>query len=640
MSTSDAAALEAALGYARNGWALVPLWWLDAASNCACGKPNDAPKHRPGKHPIGRPDAAPHGVKDATTDEATIRRWVTRYPRMNLAIACGGVSGGLVGIDVDPKNGGDDTLAALEARYGPLPKTITNLTGGGGAHYLVHADDAVRAALRGTLGSGIDVKSDGGYLVVPPSRHESGRQYAWDAAAHPDDTLMAELPVWVVEASQAAVRSSTPNTNGASVLANHVWQASVIGTLIKRGLPAEIAATIVAKAVVELEPNHGDGRPYTEEEAYALAEELYGRYSPDDKASVPRPRVRAIADIPREEIRFLWHPYIPLGRLSLLSGDPGVGKSWITQAIAAAVSTGKALPGFIETDPAKVLLLTAEDGLGDTVRPRLESMGADLDRILAVEIATSLTGEGLAILEDVIKEYEPLLVIIDPLVAYMGAKVDMHRANEARAVMAPLARAAERYGCAILGVRHLRKGTGGRPIYAGIGSIDFTAAVRSEIMAGSDPENPAVRAIAHVKCNVAAHGASIGYTIDDGVFGWTGKSILTAERMLASADQGALSAADEAEAFLRDLLAAGPIACEEVEAEARGAGVSPSTLKRAKRNLGVKSKRHSEPGEKRGKGEWFWSLPGPQADQGDQGDQESLHGTVDPLDPLDRDQVA
>lgn len=639
--TAPTAALDAALGYARNGWAVLPVWWIDDNGQCGCGQPNDAKNHKAGKHPVGQRDGAPHGVKDATTDAATIRRWFRRYPRMHLGVACGSVSGGLVGLDVDPRHGGDDTLAMLEACYGPLPNTCTTLTGGGGAHYWFRADDAMRSALRGTLGPGIDVKSDGGYLVVPPSRHVSGGEYAWDAGAHPDDTPIAELPAWVVEASQA-VRGSTPTANGEAVLANHTWQASVIGTLISKGVPAEVATTIVAKAVAELEPPHGDGRPYTEDEARVLAADLYQRYSPDDKVSAPapRPRVRAIAEIDPEEIRFLWHPYIPLGRVSLLSGDPGVGKSWLTLAIATAASTGRALPGFVETDPASVLLLTAEDGLADTVRPRLERMGAHLDRIYVMEATSALTGEGVASLEDAIREHQPLLVVIDPLVAFMGGRVDMHRANEVRAVMMPLVAIAERYGCAILGVRHLRKGEGGRAIYAGLGSIDFTAAVRSELMAGSDPDNPASRAMAHVKCNVAAHGPSIGYAIDDGVFRWTGATTLTADRMLSSADQGKLSALAEAEAFLQDLLAAESMAFEDITAEARAAGISIPTLKRAKRNLGVQSERESDPGSPRGKGRWFWSLPSSPLDQGDQGEQESLLGAVDLLDPLDRGRVA
>lgn len=288
--------LAAALADTRRGWAVLPIWWIDGSGRCACGKPNDAPRHKPGKHPIGKPDAAPHGVKNATTDEATIRRWVERYPRMNLAIACGAVSGGIVGIDVDPQSGGAEALAELEARHGPLPRTPTNLTGGGGAHYLVHADDATRAILGGKLGLGIDIKSDGGYLLVPPSRHVSGRGYEWDAAAHPDDIQLAELPAWVVEESRVTRKSKSAETRSGAVLANHPWQASVIGTLINKGVPADQAKVIVAKAVAELAPPHSDGTPYTEEEALALAEDLYRRYS-NEANGLAKPERKSVAVI-------------------------------------------------------------------------------------------------------------------------------------------------------------------------------------------------------------------------------------------------------------------------------------------------------------------------------------------------------
>ena len=180
----------------------------------------------------------------------------------------------------------------------------------------------------------------------------------------------------------------------------------------------------------------------------------------------------------------VWHPYIPRGKLTLLEGDPGQGKSWITLAIATALSVGRGLPGEDETTtPSSILVMTAEDGLGDTVRPRLDSMGADVTRVYACENVEPFDEEGLNLLEKRADDLRPDLIVVDPLVAYIGAGVDIHRANETRAVLARLAEIADQTQSAILAVRHLNKSSGGKAIYRGLGSIDFTAAVRSVLLA-------------------------------------------------------------------------------------------------------------------------------------------------------------
>jgi hypothetical protein len=172
-------------------------------------------------------------------------------------------------------------------------------------------------------------------------------------------------------------------------------------------------------------------------------------YEPSDNGV----RLRCIADVKAEKVNWLWQPYIPKGKLTLEEGDPGIGKSWISLAIATAVTLGKGLPGQESVEPANVLLASAEDGLGDTIRPRLDAMGADISRIFAIEGALTLDETGLARLESYLERVRPSLLIIDPLVAYLGAGVDIHRANETRAVMAQLARLAEKYDSAILCLR-------------------------------------------------------------------------------------------------------------------------------------------------------------------------------------------
>jgi len=316
-----------------------------------------------------------------------------------------------------------------------------------------------------------------------------------------------------------------------------------------------------------------------------------------------------MAEVEPETVCWLWWPYMPLGKLTLLDGDPGIGKSWVALAIATGVSLGKGLPMCEAREPANVVLASAEDGLADTIRPRLDAMGADVTRIHAVKGALDFSNNGLAILDGYIEAIRPTLVVIDPLVAYIGAKVDMHRANETRAVMARVADMADRHSVAVLAIRHLTKHGTMNPIYRGLGSIDFVAASRSQLIAGCDSEDDSKRGIVHVKSNLAPKGGAIGYQIADGGFYWTGESDLTWERILATENTGGKSALDEATEFLREELAAGPTEVKEIERDADAAGINTRTLRRARESIGVKVRRQGEPG-RRGGGRWVWELPG------------------------------
>lgn len=197
-----------------------------------------------------------------------------------------------------------------------------------------------------------------------------------------------------------------------------------------------------------------------------------------------------MADVEPTTVSWLWHPYIALGKFTIIEGDPGVGKSWLTCALACAVSRGgEQLHGAEPLTPSNVLMLSAEDGLGDTLRPRLDAVGADVLRVFALKDLLTFDIRGLLKLEEEIIEYSPTLVIIDPLFAFTGGKVDIHRANQCRVISAGLTAIAERHDCAMVAVRHLSKSRGaGNALNAGIGSIDFTAAARSVLLVGRDPE--------------------------------------------------------------------------------------------------------------------------------------------------------
>ncbi len=181
---------------ARRGFPLLPVWGIEGG-HCACPA-GDRCKQGPGKHPLGK--LVPHGVDDATTDEAVLERWLTAYPEANWAVATGHAlpeGGFLVAVDVDPRNRGDESLGKLEREHGALPPTVRAISGGNGEHRLFRAASALGG---GVLAEGIDFKGLGGYILVAPSLHLSGRRYQWDVGGHPDDTPIAPLPSWAERA--------------------------------------------------------------------------------------------------------------------------------------------------------------------------------------------------------------------------------------------------------------------------------------------------------------------------------------------------------------------------------------------------------------------------------------------------------
>jgi AAA domain-containing protein/DnaB helicase-like protein len=319
------------------------------------------------------------------------------------------------------------------------------------------------------------------------------------------------------------------------------------------------------------------------------------------------------ASVEREEVRWLWPGRVPLGMLTLLIGDPGVGKSLLTATLAALVSRAG----------RDVLLLNAEDHRGAVLRPRLESAGADLDRVHHIEVRRDGVEDGIALPDDgealrrIAEETGARLVVVDPLAAHLPESVNSWRDQSVRRALAPLARIAEERRCAVVVVAHLNKSVGTDPIYRTGGSIGIPAAVRSALLLAKDPEDPegeigAQRVLAHVKSNVAPLVESLSCEIvaaaDQAptlkVVGTTGT---TASDLLGAPAGEARTERDEAMDFLREELASGPQPVKEVQAGARSAGVSTRTLERAKAALGVKAQREST--GQGGPGRWLWALP-------------------------------
>lgn len=323
--------------------------------------------------------------------------------------------------------------------------------------------------------------------------------------------------------------------------------------------------------------------------------------------------VVCLSDVKAEAIKWLWKPFVPIGEFTIIEGIEGLGKSWLTCALACAVAGGNNLPfGDGEPlEPGNVLMLSAEDSLSHTVKPRLVSMGANLERIFAIDEVFSFSDfKDFIEFEAVVAEYNPKLVIVDPMFSYTGGK-NLNQESESRPIARKLIEVAQKFDCAIGGIRHIGKAKGnGDARAAGLGSIAWRASARSVLLVGQDEET-GERAICQTKNNLCEQAKiSIGFEIKDGQFFWKGEpSRLTKEKMLAQPKTDETKAEQTAAAeFLREVLGdGGECASKEVEKEAKEAGISIYALRKAKGILGVKSiKKGGTFGGEKG---WFMKLP-------------------------------
>ncbi|HBU12599.1 MAG TPA: hypothetical protein DEB31_07720 [Clostridiales bacterium] len=319
-------------------------------------------------------------------------------------------------------------------------------------------------------------------------------------------------------------------------------------------------------------------------------------------------KIITMRDVEAERVRFLWNPYIPSGKISIVQGDPGSGKTTMMLAIAAAVTRGDALPNGGTAAPASVIFQTAEDGLADTIKPRLEQLGADCGRVHVIdesEEALSLADERI---EQAIIRTDAKMLIIDPLQAYLGGS-DMRSATGVRPLMKSLGAVAERTGCAIVIIGHLNK-KGGKAQYRGLGSIDIYAAARSVLTVGKIDVDENMRAVVHGKSNLAQAGSPLAFGLDSvGGLTWLGEYEITLDELLAGKSaQQSESRLGQAMRFIKDELAGGEVSAAEMIQRAADSGIPKMTLDRAKQTLGVKS-------VKRGS-QWFWALGGGEDIQG------------------------
>ena len=480
--------LTAALHYAALGWQVFPL------------KPG-------GKKPY----LGSHGLNDASNDAAMIRQWWAEHPQSNIGVR---VPDGIVVVDID-KPGAID---ALEDRGITLPATLTMATPHGRHLWFQTPNGTTLRQTAGELADGVDTRCAGvGYLVMPPSI-VGGKRYSLLTKPRDSVTLadmIAPATEALIEALQAPPkRNTTAGYEVDSVIpegSRNTGLASVAGSMRRRGLGQKAIGAAL------LETNRAQCRPPLSESEVRTIARSVSRYPPEAKPPTDSKRKKVmtipLSAVNPQPVTWLWPGVIPMGKLTLDAGRPGLGKSCIATDISARATRGgpwPTNPGH-ETEPINVLIVSGEDALDDTIRPRLDAAGADVNRVFSVpliqgEEILSLNGH-LDLIAEAIGKHQAGLLVVDPLSCLIGGGVDSHRDVAVRRALGPLAALAETTGCAVLCVHHRRKQGGGDAISAVGGSLAFGAAARAVWMVGVDPADPALRVMAPAKLNLARDGA-------------------------------------------------------------------------------------------------------------------------------------
>lgn len=299
--------------------------------------------------------------------------------------------------------------------------------------------------------------------------------------------------------------------------------------------------------------------------------------------------VMKMSEVEETVVQWLWYPFIPFGKVTLIQGNPGKGKTWLAMAIAAYCTNGKELPNALPIEPFNVLYQTAEDGIADTIKPRLAKCGADMTRVRFInedEKQLSMTDNRI---EKAIRQNNVRLMIMDPIQAYLGANVDMNRANEIRPLFRHLSTIAERTGCAIVLIGHLNKSSGSQSDYRSLGSIDIAAAVRSILFVEKveKEKEQDIRVVYQQKDSLAKKENPVAFSLGEEGLKWLGEYDISIEDLLmGKAGTKKETKLEKAQKLILELLNKRKVMClEELEAELLAYGISSRTGRDARKQL-------------------------------------------------------
>jgi len=607
--------VDLALAYASRGWKVYPIQSIKDGA-CSCRKGEDCPD--PGKHPFH----SLGGLKSASTDPEQLRT-IFGASDASIGLQCDS----FWVLDIDGAKGIQD-LDDLVAKYGKLPRTPTVQTGGGGIHYYFKADKRISKNRTKIKGTSIDIRTKGGAVVAPPSIHSSGNRYRWIES--PSDVDLATAPEWLVQfltesseqlqgtfvfedldldlATAPGVGEGSRNGQLCRLVGSHLARLGDSPELLRLAMewggrcdpPMDPRA--IEKTVANLVAKHYSNKPSKDSETVEADSDL-------------DLHVRSFRSIEAKPIEWLWTGRLALGKITLLTGDGGVGKSMLTCDLASRISRGGCLPDGGVAPLGDVFFIGAEDGAEDTVRPRLDAAGADVDRVHLIqgpkpkgeEIASPIDLSLHIVKLDRLLDQRPdaKLLVIDPIMDYLGANTNSDKATDVRRVLSPLRSLAEKHQVAIVAMNHLNKNGKGSKSRS-LGSGAFVQVARIELRVVEDPQDPDRRLLLPVKNNLAA-APGLAYRIQSGSNGagfavWEEGTVdITIGEVEADGSDGDQSIIDEVVEWLQGFLSDGPVKASEVHTQAKKVGFAHTTLKRAKKKLRVLATQSERA--------WWWSLP-------------------------------
>lgn len=320
---------------------------------------------------------------------------------------------------------------------------------------------------------------------------------------------------------------------------------------------------------------------------------------PDEKYYISRVELRAsreqiipvmkMCDIKETVVEWLWYPFIPFGKVTLIQGDPGQGKTWLAMHLAAACTNKKELPNELPMDSFNVFYQTAEDGIGDTIKPRLIQCGADMERVRIIDEDEGMLSLTDPRLELAIKQNNVRLIIMDPIQAYLGPDVDMNRANEIRPLFRYLGGVAERTGAAIVLIGHLNKNSGTQANYRGLGSVDISAAVRSILLVGKveKEQDKDIRVVIQTKSSLAPKPTPVAFTLENSKVEWIGEYEITEQELMSGkVGKQTETKLDKGITLIRRLLTERKVMyVADLDAEGKKLKISDRTMRDARRKI-------------------------------------------------------
>jgi len=618
------ALVDQVLLYAGLGWRIFPIQPpIIAGGGCSCKKGGDCPD--PGKHPFHELG----GLKSATSDKQTLRT-LFGSSEASVGLLC---DKSFWVLDVDGPSG-ITHLDRLISENAPLPKTPTAQTGSGGRHYYFAFDKRVRKNRSKINGCSIDCKTNGGAVVAPPSRHSSGNVYRW--LIDPSEADLSVAPEWLIDfvtrddrksdsqtefnfagdldlATAPAVGEGERNSQLCRLVGSHLARLGDSPELLQLAIAwgnrcdPPMKKAEVEKTVCNLVAKHLANSIGNESEEERNKEPLHGAEL----------SVSPFSQIASREVSWLWEGRFALGKITLLTGDGGVGKSMLTCDIAARISRGICFPDGSSCPMGDSFFIAGEDGAEDTIRPRLDAAGANVDRVHLIQ-GPIPKGEKYASpidlslhmgkLDRMLDRYpDSKLLIIDPIMDYLGAATNSDKATDVRRVLSPLRSLAEKHNVAIVAMNHLNRRQGGSSKSRSLGSGAFVQVARIELRVVEDPEDQERRLFLPVKNNLAsAPGLAFrivsgpnkaGFAVwEEGTVSTTISEVENDE----GRDDG--SALEEAVDWLRGFLSEGEVLASEGKKKSRADGIKERTLERAKKKLRVKSYQKDR--------SWWWQLPG------------------------------